>query len=237
MDYKDYLAGQPMTHCWLRGKKELIAVFLDKIAKSGQKRKLRILNVGAGSGYDLETLKRYGDVYVIDINKDVLKLIPKNLYFEKKVGDACKIPYKSNFFDIVVSFDVIEHIEDDVAAVSEIRRVLKKDGHFVFSVPAFQPLFSSHDSVLGHKRRYSKKSLSRLLHKFRHLKLNYWNVIFFPPLALLRILKKNSGKADYAKFPKWLHSFFYAGFAVENMLIKHNVKMPAGLSLVGHCKK
>lgn len=236
MDYRDYLAGQPMTHCWLRGKKELIAVLLDKIAIDS-KRKLRILNVGAGSGYDLETLGKYGDVYVIDINKKVLKLIPENLFFEKKFGDACKIPYKSNFFDIVVSFDVIEHIEDDVKATSEIYRVLKKNGYFVFSVPAFQPLFSSHDRVLGHKRRYSKKSIASLLSGFRSLKLNYWNVIFFPPLAILRILKKNSGKADYTKFPKWLHSFFYAGFAIENKLIKHGMPMPAGLSLVGYCKK
>lgn len=237
MDYKDYLAGQPMTHCWLRGKKELIAIFLDRITKSMPKRKLKILNVGAGSGYDLETLKRYGDVYVIDINKDVLRLMPKRLYFEKKVGDACKIPYKNNFFDIAVSFDVIEHIEDDVGAVSEIYRVLKKNGYFAFSVPAFQSLFSSHDRVLGHKRRYSKKSLARLLSKFRNLKLNYWNVIFFPPLAILRILKKNSSKADYTKFPRWAHSFFYAGFAVENKLIKHDMPMPFGLTLAGYCKK
>lgn len=237
MDYKDYLAGQPMTHCWLRGKKELIGILLDKITKIISAKKLKILNVGAGSGYDLEMLNRYGDVYIIDINKDVLKLIPKNLCAEKKVGDACKIPYKSDFFDIVVSFDVIEHIKDDKGAVSEIYRVLKKNGYFVFSVPAFQFLFSSHDRVLGHKRRYSKKSLKALLSKFRGLKLNYWNVVFFPPLAMLRILKKRSNKADYTKFPKLLHSFFYAGFAIENMLIKRNVPMPAGLSLVGYCKK
>lgn len=237
MDYKDYLAGQPMTHCWLRGKKELIEILLDKVTKSMPERKLRILNVGAGSGYDLETLGRYGDVYVIDINKNVLKLIPENLFFEKKVGDACRVPYKGNFFDIVVSFDVIEHIENDVAAASEIYRVLKKNGYFVFSVPAFQSLFSSHDRVLGHKRRYSKKSLAMLLSGFHDLKLNYWNVIFFLPLAMLRVLKKGSNKADYVKFPKLVHSFFYAGFAIENMLIKHNVPMPAGLSLMGYCKK
>lgn len=236
MDYKDYLAGQPMTHCWLRGKKGLIVVLLDKITRAS-KRKLKILNVGAGSGYDLETLKKYGDVYVIDINKNVLRLIPKNLFFEKKFGDACKIPYKSNFFDIAVSFDVIEHISDEHAAVSEIRRVLKKNGYFVFSVPAFPSIFSSHDMALGHKRRYTKKSLAELLSGFRSLKMNYWNVIFFPMIALLRILKKKSNKADHAKFPKLLHSFFYAGFAVENMLIKHGIPMPAGLSLVGYCKK
>ena len=210
---------------------------MDKIKKFLPAGKPKILNVGAGSGYDLETLKKYGDVYVIDINKNVLRLIPKNLFFEKKLGDACKIPYKSNFFDIAVSFDVLEHISDDNTAVSEIRRVMKKNGYFVFSVPAFPSIFSSHDMVLGHKRRYTKKSLAKLLSEFRNLKLNYWNVLFFPPLAILRIIKKNSGKADYTKFPKWVHSFFYAGFAVENRLIKHGMPMPAGLSLVGYCKK
>lgn len=238
MDYKDYLAGQPMTHCWLRGKKDLIDILLSKIIKTKKTGvKLKILNIGAGSGYDLEVINKYGDVYVIDINKKVLGLIPKNLCNEKKVGDACRIPYKNDFFDLVVSFDVLEHISDDSAATSEIYRVLNKNGYFVFSVPAFQSLFSSHDRVLGHKRRYNKKGLKVLLSKFRDLKLNYWNAIFFPPIAVLRILKKRSSKADYNKFPQLMHSFFYFIFSIENKLIKNNVPLPAGLSIIGYCRK
>ncbi len=236
MDYADYVGGQPMTHCWLRGKKDLIKILLSRLTKS-KKGKLRILNIGAGSGYDLEVLNKYGEVYVIDISKDVLKLVPKELCIEKKAADACNIPYRNNFFDIVVSFDVFEHIYDDKKAVSESNRVLKKDGYLVFSVPAYPFLFSSHDRALDHKRRYSKKILRKLLEKFHGLELNYWNSVLFPQIALLRILKKKSSKADHIKFPKIIHSFFYSIFKIENSLIKNGVQLPFGLSIIGYCRK
>lgn len=236
MDYKDYQSGHTISNFRLRAKKDLTEVLLSKYCQKGQK--LKILNLGAGTGDDLEALNQYGRVYVIDINKDALKLIPANLCFEKRIADATKLPYKSDFFDMVVSFDVFEHISDDAAAVSETRRVLKKNGRLLFSVPAFQFLFSSHDRALEHKRRYNKRMLKRLLSDFHNLKLNYWTSMLFLPVAFMRLMNKNSKpKVENVKLPKLINSIFYMFLKIENKLVSLGFPLPPGINIIGICKK
>ena len=104
-------------------------------------------------------LKKFGKIYAIDIDKKALDLIPNNICFEKKIANVNDLPYSDNFFDLIVAFDVLEHIKKDSGAIKEIHRVLKKKGYFIFSVPAFPILFGSHDRALNHYRRYNKKTL------------------------------------------------------------------------------
>lgn len=155
MDYEDYKRGTKKSNFWFKAKNHLVEEQFRKLKKQN----LKILNLGAGTGDDLEVLNKFGKVYVIDINKKELDLIKDNDCVEKKVADACKLPYKNDFFDVVTSFDVFEHIERDDIAVKEVYRVLKKGGSLIFSVPAFQGLYSAHDKALAHFRRYSKKSI------------------------------------------------------------------------------
>ena len=150
MDYKDYEADQSSSSFWFKSKNNLIDILMSEISKFYKRGQLKILNIGVGTGEDLKILNKYGNNYITDINKDALDLIDKHWYTKKKVADACKLPFEDNFFDIVVSFDVFEHISNDKLAVSEIYRVLKKEGHLIFSIPAFQCLYSFHDKALGH---------------------------------------------------------------------------------------
>ena len=234
MDYKDYLKGHSGSNFFIKGKKELIGVFLSKIKKQN----IKILNLGAGTGDEISVLREYGKIYAIDINKDALKLIPKNLCFEKKVADACNLPYKSNFFDIVVSSEVLEHIKDDAKAVSEAKRVLKKNGYLIFTVPAFQLLYSSHDKALEHKRRYNKRRLSKLLSGFRDLKLYYWNSTLFLPVAAMRLVKKNSKtEVDDVTMPKLINSLLYLLLKIETKFVKHKIPLPPGITIAGYCRK
>ena len=167
-----------------------------------------------------------------------MNLIQENLVVEKKVTNACKLPYENDFFDIVVSFDVLEHILEDNKAVSEVHRVLKKGGYLVFMVPAFQFLFSSHDKALDHKRRYNKKMLKNLLFKFNNLKLNYWNFAMFLPISCMRLMKKKSKpKIDCIKLPRFVDGFLYLLLQMENKCIKYNTPLPFGISIVGFCRK
>ena len=135
MDYKDYLAGQTNENFWHKGKNELIDILMSKLFL--KKNRLKILNLGAGTGDDLKILNKYGDNYVTDIDKNVLGMIDEKLCAEKRVANACDLPYNDNFFDIVVSFDVFEHISDDKKAISEARRVLKKKAFCFLSFPRF----------------------------------------------------------------------------------------------------
>lgn len=234
MDYKEYKAGQALSNFWFRGKDDLIFLMLSQIPK----KKCKILSLGAGTGDDLDVLNKFGDVYVVDIDPEVLNLINESDCYEKKVSDARDLDYPDNFFDVVTSFDLFEHITEDALAVSEVKRVLKKGGHLIFTVPAFQSLFSSHDKALEHKRRYSKKKLQNLFSLFKTVDLNYWNSTLFIPSAVFRFCKKKSPpQVDIPKISPLVNEIFYKILKAENFLIGKKIKLPFGLSLIGTCKK
>jgi len=237
MDYKDHLIGKSESNFWFLAKKDLIRILLEKNLRSHLKNR-KILSIGAGTGEELQLLKNFGEVYVIDIEKNALDLIPDNLYKEKRVCDACNNPYKDNFFDLVVAFDVFEHIGDDEKACSEVRRVIKNKGLLILTVPAFQTLFSAHDKALEHKRRYSKKDLRVLFKNFKTISLNYWNFFLFLPSAISRLMKRNATpEVDNPKFGPLISSLFYKLLKIENLLIKKGVITPPGITIIGVYKK
>ncbi len=259
MDYKDLQAGQNKNNFWFKAKNDLIEVLMQKICKNlprrplrqtrfdarrvearvkAGKKRLKILNVGAGTGGDLKTLNKFGDIYVVDIDQNALAIIDNKLCVEKKLADACNLPYNNNFFDAVVSFDVFEHIKNDKKAAAEIHRVLKNNGVLVFTVPAFQFLFSSHDKALCHQRRYNAKSIKTLLSQFSNLKIFFWNSLLFFPIATVRLFnKKSAPKVDKANLHPLTNYLFYKLLSVDNFLIKKGISMPIGLSIVGYCYK
>jgi ubiquinone/menaquinone biosynthesis C-methylase UbiE len=235
MDYKDYAAGQTNDHFWFKAKKDLINMLMQKV--SGERRQLKILSIGVGTGDVLDVLSHYGENYITDVDEKSLSVINPALYKEMKVSSACALPYADGFFDVVISCDVFEHIEDHVTAASEVRRVLKNNGALVFTVPAFQFLFSSHDVALEHFRRYNKKSISALLSQFES-NIFFWNSLLFPLIAVGRIINRNAPpKVDQGNLPSLLNKLFFYILAFDNFLIKRNLSMPIGLSLVGYCFK
>lgn len=232
MDYKDLQAGQTKENFWFRAKTDLINVLMKKACKN--RNRLRILNIGAGTGDDLEVLNKFGKNYVIDIDKDALSVIDDKSCEERKIADACNLPYDDNFFDVAVSFDVFEHIKNDQKAISEVYRVLKENGVLIFTVPAFQFLFSSHDKALHHQRRYSKENIKTLLFQFNNIKIFFWNSLLFVSMATMRLLKRKSKpRVDLMDLPPWLNTLFFNLLKIDNFLIKRGISMPIGLSIVG----
>ena len=239
MDYKDYLAGQTDTNFWFRAKYGLIRLLMDKnTGGSSSEKSLKILSIGTGTGDDLKILSNYGDNYVTDILDEALAVVPDEYCFEKRKADACDLPYEDGFFDIVVSFDVFEHIENDIKAVSEVHRVLKKGGKLVFSVPAGPGLFSSHDVALEHFfRRYDRKMVKDLMHPFSTVKLFAWNTILYPLIAISRIKNKDKEpQVDHPRFPSVIDQLFYWLILIDNFLIKRGVSLPIGVSITGWCE-
>lgn len=234
MDFIEYRQGLTKDYFWFKANNNL----LDILVQSLNKQNLKILNIGSGIGGELEILNKYGDVYIIDINKNSLKLISKHLIHEKKLCDVCTISYPNNFFDLVISFDVFEHVNDDKKAVAEIKRILKPDGLLIFSVPAFQILFSNHDKALNHKRRYTIKIIKRLFKDFNQVRLGYWNFFLFLPVAIGRLINKNSKPGLNGKnLSGVINSLLYRLLQFENFLIKKKINFPIGLSIYGLYKK
>jgi SAM-dependent methyltransferase len=238
MDYKDYQAGQTADNFWFRAKYKLIRLLMEKNCNKNSDEPLKILSIRTGTGDDLKILQSFGNNYVTDILPEALEIVPDDLCFEKRLADACNLPYEDNFFDIVVSFDVFENIENDVKAVSEVHRTLKKGGSLVYSVPAGPKLFSSHDVALEHFRRYDKKMVKNLFANFEITKLYSWNALLYPLIAISRIKNKNAEpKVDHPQLPGIIDKIFYLLILFDNFLIKRGLNLPVGVSITGWCKK
>ncbi len=242
MDYRDYAAGACSQNFWFKGKLRLIEYLFTSVCYSPQKKSnISILNVGVGTGEDLALIARYGDVYAVDIDEQALALVSDEVVVEKQCADACLLPYENSSFDVIVSFDVIEHIKDDYKAVSEIYRVLKPGGYFLLTVPAFNFLFSNHDRHLGHYRRYSKKLLMQVLQPFKNVSLGYWFFFLFFPAVLVRLFDKKTFIKTSEYMSTWhitkFDDLFDKVLALENWLLKKKCKFPLGLTLYGVCRK
>ena len=137
-------------------------------------------------------------------------------------------------YDLIGSFDVIEHVSDDAAALASIARRLKPGGRFVMTVPAHQWMWSAHDVVNHHQRRYSKRALKRLVDSspLKLEKIGYLNSLLFPLAVANRLKAKltRTETGDVSLPPAPINAALERAFAAERHLIGR-VPLPTGLSL------
>lgn len=225
MNYNDYLVGIKEDNFWHISKTEFIDIMFSRLKTDNMK----ILNAGCGTGNDLKIFKKYGKVCVIDINKKALVKINDNQII-KKQGDICNLKFPDNYFDVVTLFDVVEHIQNDRVALNECKRVLKKDGFLLLTVPAFQIIFGSHDIFLGHKRRYTKKRVLSLLNDLLIKEIGYWNCFLFFPIFIDRFFNRKFNHKKYLIHNN-LNKILSIIMKFENFLIRKRLKMPIGISI------
>jgi SAM-dependent methyltransferase len=130
------------THWWFSGRRQL---FARELVAAGVTGDARILDVGTGTGANLRMLRDLKLEHVTGLDSDELAIqfcASKGLG-QVQIGDICAMPFESDAFDLVIATDVIEHVEDDRAALSEIARVLRLGGNVLISVPAFPSLIST----------------------------------------------------------------------------------------------
>jgi len=166
----------------------------------GYSRNSVILEIGCSGGPLLEILKEMGfsDVLGIDISEESIRHCKMKGLKNTQVMDGSKTNYDNAKFDIIIASDILEHIDQEKRALKEWKRILKKNGKLLVFVPAFKSLWSSHDNVSRHYRRYTKKSLKNSLSKasFKLEKISYWNFISFFPASLVRFLQRYSTKEN-----------------------------------------
>ena len=139
-------------------------------------------------------------------------------------------------YDLITLFDVIEHIKDDKSSIKKIKNLLKKKGYLMITVPAFQILWSYHDEIHHHYRRYRIKDILNLINKdYILVYKSYYNFFLFLPILFFRLVNKllNTKKIDvnYSK-NSILDSIFYSILKFESFLLKVGLRLPFGVSLV-----
>ncbi|MEM9680781.1 MAG: class I SAM-dependent methyltransferase, partial [Bacteroidota bacterium] len=227
-------------HWWFRARLDILEVFASKL-NTELRKDPKILNAGAATGATSIMLKKYGDVLSLEYDKDCAAYLSEILN-EKVLNDSLTdLPLDQESFDLVCAFDVIEHIEDHEKAVNEAYRVLKNSGYIFLTVPAFNTLWSSHDEINHHFRRYRLHELKRILKQndFEIEYVSYFNFFLFFPILVVRLLskalpkKKASTRAgsDFEKFnSNVLNKLFYRFFVSESVFLKRKIRLPFGVS-------
>lgn len=149
-------------------------------------------------------------------------------------GAAERLPYADNSFDLVTALDVVEHLDDDVAALNEMRRVLRPGGRALLFVPAFMFLWGVQDDVSHHRRRYTRRGLQRAVRHagFEVERVTYANISFFAPILLGRLLMRASGVRPASENNinvAALNGVLGRVLGTESSLLRH-VNFPFGVS-------
>src|SRR4051812_15847534 len=177
------------THWWFAGRRRIISFFLNDIVSKLGVKNPRILDVGCGTGANLELLNRYGDAEGVDISDDALEFCRERGLKRVHRGPAEQLPFADCQFDIVTALDVVEHLDDDVAGLREMYRVLRPGGRALLFVPAFMFLWGVQDDISHHRRRYSGQQIKSSVRAagFEIERFTFANITFFLPILLGRM--------------------------------------------------
>jgi SAM-dependent methyltransferase len=223
-------------HWWYRGRRTV----LDGItAGLGLPPQARILDAGCGSGRNMVELARNGVVTGIELSETSVALARERDAGEVILGSVLDMPFADASFDLAVSLDVIEHLEDDFCALRELRRTVAPGGALLVTVPAYQWLWSGHDEINHHHRRYTRRSLQQVAERagWRQERTTYFNSLLLPVAILLRVLDRINTKTTESSLDLWvppepLNWMLERPLAIEAALIRHGGRIPAGLSLL-----
>jgi SAM-dependent methyltransferase len=181
------------NHWWFEGRRRILAGLIGDL---GLPANAKVLEVGCGPGGNLAMLQRFGEVTALEPDE------ASRAYAAERNGVRVEggllpdgLPFAPASFDLVCAFDVIEHVDDDAGSVVALGRLLKPGGYLATTVPGQPWMWSRHDELHHHKRRYRLGSYRRLFDAagLRIVKASYFNTLLFPPIAAIRALKMATG--------------------------------------------
>jgi SAM-dependent methyltransferase len=175
-------------HWWFRWRYELITGLVRSLNPSSN---WRILDAGCGTGQMLRHLCQFGRVVGVDSSPEAIHFAASRDVDRLVLGSIFDLPFAPESFDCVLSLDVIEHVDEDRQLVQHLYSVVKPGGYLIVTVPAFQSLWSQHDEVNWHKRRYRANQLEALLTEtgLEIDRITYCNTALFLPILAARKLK------------------------------------------------
>jgi SAM-dependent methyltransferase len=223
-------------HWWYRGRRRVLKGVIERLqAPDGA----RILDAGCGSGRNMIDLAHYGVVSGIELSQTSARIAKQRHAGEVVEGSITAMPFADESFDMAVCLDVIEHLEDDVGALKELRRVITPGGSLLVTVPAYQWLWSSHDEINHHHRRYSTSTLLAACEAagWQCALSTHFNSLLLPVAIALRALDRLTPQATNSSLDLWvppapLNWMLRQPLDLEARLIASGRRIPVGLSLL-----
>lgn len=176
-------------HWWFLGRQAVLLSVLRDTLPPGR---LRLAEIGCGGGALLAAAAEFGEVVGVEASGDFLEVARQRGFTVLSGALPDQLPLDPSSCDGVLLFDVLEHIEDDRAALRAVGRVLKPGGLLICTVPAYQWLWSPHDEVLGHRRRYTARGLARIAREagLHPLRTTYFNTFLALPIVMARLVRR-----------------------------------------------
>lgn len=236
MDKQEFYKNYEMEkqHWWFCGRRAVLRGVLTSLDLNSD---AQIFEAGCGTGGNIPMLGKFGHVDAMEYNDLALDFaMKKNPGVEILDGELPeRIPFKERTYDLVCALDVLEHVEDDYKAVTALSGKLKEDGILFCTAPANPWMWSRHDEISHHQRRYSLNQFERLFsgNGLEILRATYFNSLLFPVAAAIR-LSKFSGDAsgsDLKKQSGLLNGILKGIFSMEKYLVP-KFNMPFGLSVL-----
>ncbi|MBI5387063.1 MAG: methyltransferase domain-containing protein [Verrucomicrobia bacterium] len=208
----------------------------------------RVLEIGSSGGLLIRQLQADGYRHItgIDISPEAVRLCREHGLTDVHLMDAQRPEFPDDTFDLLIASDVLEHLADESGAVREWHRILKPDGVLIVFVPAFRLLWSEHDEANRHCRRYRLSELNQCLaaQGFHVERRGYWNCLLFPPVALVRLLRRvlpisrrTAAIGDFFPPPRLLNDALSALLRLENRFHEKGCGLPFGVSAMAVVRK
>jgi SAM-dependent methyltransferase len=221
-------------HWWFRSRRRVIWAL---VHRAGLPESPRILDAGCGTGRNLMELAQLGPAEGIDNSPQAVEFCHRRGLSDVHLSGIEEMPFEAGHFDLLVATDVIEHLPDDGAALDELHRVAAPGAQLVITVPAYNWLWSRHDTAWHHYRRYTRPRLREtvLAHGWEPTVGTYFYTSMLPPVAMVRSIQRlrsnGNGKSDLHLSPGALDRWLELPVRGEAGLIRRGVSLPAGVSL------
>lgn len=210
--------------------------------------RLKIADIGCGTGIILEQLEKLGETIGVDNSSEAIKFCRSRGLSHVKVEDATAMSLPKDHFDIVTALGLIEHVPDDRLLLAELKRISRRGGRIILFTSALSILWSEHDEANEHVRRYSKSELKEKIEEqgLKIIKLSYFNLAMFFPMLVVVQLKKSIKKIRAERelgprrflfeLPRIVSAMLVGLLRLEEWLFVRT-GLPFGVNLIGILEK
>jgi 2-polyprenyl-3-methyl-5-hydroxy-6-metoxy-1,4-benzoquinol methylase len=244
--YYETYYQQETRHWWFRWRFRLIRDVINNL--SGMPDRPTMLDAGCGTGQMLKMLQQHGPAVGLDLSEDAIMFASSRDAENLVLGSVTKPPFADGTFDIAFALDVIEHVDDDRGMLEGLRELVRPGGALVVTVPAFQSLWSDHDKINHHRRRYRRRQMRKTLMSagFEVERITYCNTFLFPVVwvtrraqALVRRFRpkdETQVSSDLHAYPRVVNALLYRLMLVEAWIVRH-VNLPIGVSILAIARR